>query len=183
MSAPRLDSAFAARSLRVSPVIDEELEWFFCMSECDMGLVSNYCGILARTRIDYVERTPEEMAEASHAQRTIRRWLLAIPDSDAGVLQAAYETRTWPRDLRDQFGRLTGVVVRLSCARDFWPDDRPSQELLEMTRAGWLAGRLAIDRTDAAIRALRTEADVRFLLAAQAYATVRRPGPSVLETL
>src|ERR1019366_6706158 len=85
-----------------------------------------------------VEGTPEDFVEAAHAERLIRGWLRAIPSSEAGVLQAAYETRSWPRRLRDELGTLTGIVVRLACALDPWPEDRQSRELVEMVRAGWL---------------------------------------------
>ena len=103
--------ALAIHMLRPTPIVDTELDWFFNRAECDMGVSSNFHDVL-HPRLPRNERvTPEDAAEASHAHRTIRRWLLGIPDADAGVLQAAYEQRDWPAWLVDELGRITGVVV------------------------------------------------------------------------
>ena len=62
----------------------------------------------------------------------IRKRLLGLSDHDAGVLMAAYAPRPWPPGLRDELGRLTGVVVRLASAGAGWPSGRPAQDVLEV---------------------------------------------------
>jgi hypothetical protein len=159
--------------LRPRFTLDEELLWFFNRADCELGARSNF-----RTGSRESSATvpsPEAAAEASHGYRRILGWLKAIPDADAGVLQAAYELRPWPVALHDEFGRLTGIVVRLACALDAWPDNRDAQQVVEMARADWLAsycgpghsrGLLTLDQ-------LRREAQVRFALAHHAYSVVR----------
>ncbi len=167
---------------RSRPVVDRELEWFFNRAECDMGLRSNFLPGLWNLHPDAEVLTPEDAAEAAHAYRRIRSWLLGIPDSDAGVLLAAYEIRPWPRALDDELGRLTGVVVRLACALDVWPSDRKSQELVEMARAGWLAAESARYRRYGVgpLGRLRREGEKRFAHAHHAYCVVRGEGPCAL---
>jgi hypothetical protein len=168
----------AVHMLRPTPLVDTELDWFFNRVECDMGVRSNFHAALSRHFAS--ERvTPEDAAEASHAHRTIRRWLLAIPDAEAGVLQAAYEQRAWPASLVDELGRITGVVVRLACALDPWPADQASQRLLETARAHWLESHCSKGRGRGfeTLLSLRREGEVRFARAHHAYAVVRGKGP------
>jgi hypothetical protein len=163
---------------RPTPTVDAELVWFFNRFEPDMGISSNFhAALLAGLHAPRV--TPEEAAEASHAHRRIRRWLGAIPDSDAGVLQAAYVQRDWPAPLCDELGRITGVVVRLACALGPWPDDPRTQCVIELGRAHWLVSQLTsgVGRSAATLVRLRREAEVRFARAHHAYAVVRGPGP------
>jgi len=169
----------AIHMLRPTPIVDTELDWFFNRAECDMGVSSNFHDVL-QPRLERSERvTPEDAAEASHAHRTIRRWLLAIPDSDAGVLQAAYEQRDWPSSLVDELGRITGVVVRIACALDRWPAERPAQRVVEMARAHWLESHCSKwrGRGFETLLRLRREGEVRFAKAHHAYAIVRGQGP------
>jgi len=159
--------------LRPRIVVDDELDWFFNRAEGDMGLTSNYRACLGRLADDDYRRTAEDAAEAAHRHRRIRLWLKAIPDSDAGVLQAAYELREWPIPLFDALGRLTGVYVRMACALDPWPADRASQQVVEMARAEWLVASGAVRPRDPAFAVLRRQAEVRFVRAHQAYALAR----------
>jgi hypothetical protein len=168
----------AVGMLRPTPIVDAELDWFFNRVDPDMGVYSNFhAALLAGLHAPRV--TPEDAAEASHAHRRIRGWLCAIPDSDAGVLQAAYLQRDWPASLWDELGRITGVVVRLACALDPWPDDPKAQALIELGRAHWLASHLAngVGRSAATLVRLRREAEVRFARAHHAYTVVRGNGP------
>jgi hypothetical protein len=163
-------------SLRITtPVVDRELEWFFNLSEGDMGLRSNFVSALGSRHSGGDGPTPEEAATAAHRHRRIRSWLLAIPDRHAGVLQAAYEVRPWPSVLDNELGRLTGIVVRLACALDAWPADRATQELVELARAGWLAADCEPYRKYGLgpIGRLRREAEKRFAEAYHAYSVVR----------
>ena len=105
--------------LRPRVSVDEELDAFWNDEERSLGLRSNLLGILG------VEPPPsfDECVEAARQRRRIRDWLKLISDSDAGVLQCAYEYRRWPEALVRRCGRLSGVVVRLACAMDRWPAD------------------------------------------------------------
>jgi hypothetical protein len=165
--------------LRATPIVETELEWFFNRVECDMGIRSNFHDALSGQLAPSARVTPEDAAEASHAQRTIRGWLLAIPDADAGVLQAAYEQRAWPSSLVDELGRITGVVVRLACAFDPWPADRTAQRLVEIARAHWLESHCSKGRGRGfeTLLNLRREGEIRFAKAHHAYAVVRGHGP------
>jgi hypothetical protein len=169
----------AIHMLRPTPTVDTELDWFFNRAECDMGVSSNFHAVLqpGLARIERV--TPEDAAEASHAHRTIRRWLLAIPDADAGALQAAYEQRSWPGSLVDELGRITGVVVRIACALDRWPADKAAQRVVETARARWLDSHCSKGRGRGfeTLLRLRREGEVRFAKAHHAYAVVRGRGP------
>jgi hypothetical protein len=166
-------------ALRTKPAFDMELEWFFNRAECDMGLRSTFEATLGARCPRPGAPTPEETVEAARAYRTIRRWLLAIDDRDAGVLQAAYEVRPWPLHLYDELGRLTGVVVRLACALGTWPEDRRAQQAMEMARAEVLAAECFQCRgtSFSPIVRLRREAEKRFARASHAYAVVRGKGP------
>jgi hypothetical protein len=165
--------------LRASVTVEAELEWFFNLAECEMGVGSNFLPLLecGGEPVDWT--TPEDRLEAAHAWRLIRGWLRTMPDSDAGVLQAAYETRLWPRTLRDELGTLTGIVVRLACATDPWPQDRESQQLIEMARAGWLAGECRDRGKYGPVSRLRGEAKVRLARALHVYRCVRGRHPGL----
>ena len=165
--------------LRASLSVEAELAWYFNMAGCQMGVGSNYWPLLECGGDPVDKRTPEDRLEATSTWRLIRGWLRAMPGSDAGVLQAAYETRLWPRGLRTELGVLTGVIVRLACAMDPWPEDRESQELLEMVRAGWLEGHRERGGKDSPIPRLRAEARLRWSRALGAYRAARRRHPVI----
>ena len=147
-----------------------------------MGLQSTFGETLGVRSPGASAPSPEENLGAAHAYRTIRGWLRAIDDSDAGVLQAAYEVRPWPMDLYDDLGRLTGIVVRLACDPTTWPADRRAQQAVEMARAEALADECLQWRgqSDGPIIPLRRRAEKRFVQAHHAYAAVRGDGPCVV---
>ena len=110
-------AAASTESFVPSGKADKELEWFFTMAESDMGDRSNFVASLARVLPDEPgNSTMEERAEAAHAQRSLLQWIQEVGDHDAGVLKVAYVARPWPLMLREELGRLTGVVVRLGAA-------------------------------------------------------------------
>jgi hypothetical protein len=146
-----------------------ELDWFFNEMESSLGLHSNFMAMLGRDS----ERTFEDYVEAARRRRRIRDRLVLIPDSDAGVLQCAYEQRAWPDVLVRRFGRLTGVIVRLACALDRWPSDRALQRVVEMARAEWLVPE-CVAGVGKTLGRLRTEAAARFSRASTAYEAARR---------
>jgi hypothetical protein len=172
----------AVHALRTRPAFDVELEWWFNRAESDMGVQSTFEQSIVPRRQRRDDPIPEAATHAATAYRQIRGWLLAIPDRDAGVLQAAYESRPWPPRLYDDLGRLTGVVVRLACALDAWPEDRRMQQALEQARAELLAHDFARYRGLAfgPVVRLRRRAEKRFVRAHHAYALVRGPGPCLV---
>jgi hypothetical protein len=174
--------ATGVHRLRTRPVVDRELEWFFNRAECDMGMRSNFVSALGSRHSEGAGPTPEDVATVAHGYRRIRTWLLAIPDSDAGVLQTAYEIRPWPSALYDELGRLTGVVVRLACAQGPWPADRRSQALVELARAGWLESECGPYRRYGVgpLARLRRDAEKRFAQAHHAYSVVRGKEPCLV---
>jgi hypothetical protein len=112
------DSAATARTHRpaageqhasLASVADEELRWFFSV--------------------------PVDITGGSRVYRQIRRWLLAIPERDAGVLKAAYTPGPWPDGLGAALGRLTGILVRLVSAEAGWPEQSWDRDLLEARTA------------------------------------------------
>ena len=153
--------------LRASPQVDRELDFFFNRAEAAMVPPSNYWALLRGRTGEASTWNLEDAAEAAHAHRRIRGWLLAIPDSDAGVLQAAYTVRYWPKELYDALGQLTGIVVRLACATDGLGLEREELARMEMVRAEWLA------KAGERLRPLRWEARGRFARAVRAYTTAR----------
>lgn len=158
--------------LRPLPSVDDDLMWFFNSSESAMGAISNFEATLGRSSAA-IPHSPEDAAEASHRQRRIRRWLKVIPDSDAGVLQAAYELRDWPVALFDQLGRLTGIVVRMACALDMPLHEGATRRLIETARARWLASFGDALGYDSSLVRLRREAELRYVRAHHAYGLVR----------
>jgi hypothetical protein len=163
---------FAARP---DPRAEAELLWFFVLSECEMGDRSNFAeGLGARANL-WDHKTPEDFVEAAHKHRKILDWVRAMPSSEAGVLQAAYEPRCWPRAVLERLGRVAGVAVRLLCAQGPWPEDRRSQEKVEMERARELEVMCMNGQADAKrVMDLRNRATDRLERALHAYIARRK---------
>jgi hypothetical protein len=169
--------------LRVTPAVETELQWFFTVAESEMGLESNFGRLLSSVSTEGHWRTPEDHAEAAHAHRRILGWLRTIANNQAGVLQTAYEPREWPRAVRAEFGRLTGVAVRLTCSLEEWPEDRTDQEAMDMARARDLEAKCMDRRAEARfLERLRRRADLRLAGACRSYLNVRGTGPCVVRT-
>jgi hypothetical protein len=165
---------------------DEEVDWFFATADLPAGFVSNFEAMVSAK----VSRGPrpcsddglEERLDAIGLKRTILACLRRMPDHDAGVLQAAYEPRPWPRGLRRELGALTGLVVRLAAATGEWPADRDRQCAREMEVAAKLEaarivhGRAAYRRFWTSARSMLTEALFR-------YEEVRRGNALATETV
>ena len=130
--------------LAPSMAVDEELLWFFLAEDGDFASVSNFGRMLSPVAEDGEWRTSEDHMRAAQRHRVIRSHLKSIPDRDAGVLQCAYAPRPWPVRLVKELGRLTGVVVRLSCDRKTWPARRARQLAVDAQNA---------ERLDAMVRA------------------------------
>lgn len=122
---------------------DEELEWFFTMAESDIRGPSTFVAELARVVDDAGRVTLEDRAEAVHAHRKMMKWFVEIGDHDAGVLKVAYTARPWPLRLREELGRLTGVVIRMAAAEVGLPDDDRALDALEQRAALRLDAALA----------------------------------------
>jgi hypothetical protein len=164
-------------------IAEEELEWFFTLTESDMGARSNYMEMLVPQRHrEHHDAALERRVGAATARRTILDRLERIEgarDSPAGVLQAAYAPRAWPLALREELGRLTGIVVRLASAEAGLPDDQAELELLEQRTAERLAATLAMVGRSG-LQRLRASARARYGSALRAYVKERGDGPSVL---
>jgi hypothetical protein len=162
--------------LRPESAVDDELDWFFNLAESEMGVQSSYHACLSHHDAGEPSMTFDDVVEATHRHGRIRQWLNAIPSSDAGVLQAAYEQRPWPVALYDALGHLTGIYVRLACALDPWPTDRESQQVVEMARAAWVVSSGELEPGHRAFVLRRRDAEVRLAKAHQAYAAARGSG-------
>ena len=162
--------------LAPSPSADEELLWFFNAEDGDFASSSNFGRLLSSVADDGEWRTPEDHARAAQRHRVIRSHLKSIPDRDAGVLQCAYAPRPWPVRLRKELGRLTGIVVRLSCDRKTWPVQRAEQLAVDAENAEMLHALLRAGGEDnrRVLRDLRREAQLRFAHALGEYALARR---------
>jgi len=173
--APTSSPAPTLARLAPSPVIDEELQWFFHIEDGDTSS-SNYGRMLSPWTEDGEWRTLAEHAAAERKHRVILSHLKSLPDVDAGVLQCAYAPRPWPVQLAEELGRLTGIVVRLSCDRASWPDERGRQLALDAANAEKLDAMLRArgDVHRRALRDLRREAEVRFARALGQYVQARR---------
>jgi hypothetical protein len=179
MKTSRRDEAFSPAPslarLAPSPIIDEELRWFFHIEDGDTSS-SNYGRMLSPVTEDGQWRSPEEHARAARRHRSILSHLKSIRDCDAGVLQCAYAPRPWPVRLTKELGRLTGIVVRLSCDHTTWPEERGRQLAVEAENAEQLHGMLRAggDENRHILRDLRREAEARFAHALGEYVAARR---------
>jgi hypothetical protein len=162
--------------LAPSLTVDEELQWFFNAEDGDFDSSSNFGRLLSSVADDGEWRTPEDHAHAREKHRVIRSHLKSMPDHDAGVLQCAYAPRPWPVRLRKELGRLTGIVVRLSCMRKTWPRERGRQLAVDAENADMLHAMLRAggEENVGVLRDLRREAGVEFAHALGEYAFARR---------
>jgi hypothetical protein len=173
--APTSSPAPTLAGLAPSPVIDDELRWFFHIEDGDTSS-SNYGRMLSPFTEDGEWRMLEEHAAAERKHRVILSHLKSLSDVDAGVLQCAYAPRPWPVRLAKELGRLTGIVVRLSCDRASWPDERSQQLAVDAENAEKVHARLRAegDGVRRVVRDLRREAEVRFARALGEYVSARR---------
>jgi hypothetical protein len=170
MTARPHDRAIALHTLRASPTVEAELEWFFTMAESSMGCRSNFAEAAARVRPTEDPPSAEDDAEAARHRARVRALLHAIPSKHAGVLQTAYEPRPWPLGLRDELGRLTGIVVRLACSEMGIPGDG---QRVEMLLASELERRRTAEPADDRTAKLRHRAERLFGAALRAYGRER----------
>jgi hypothetical protein len=161
--------------LAPSPFIDKELRWFFHIEDGNTSS-SNYGRMLSPVTEDGEWRTLEEHAAGERKHRIILSHLKSLADVDAGVLQCAYAPRPWPAGLAKELGRLTGVVVRLSCDRAIWPEEHGQQLALDAANAEKLHAMLRSreERDRRVLRDLRREAEGRFARALGEYVAARR---------
>jgi hypothetical protein len=119
------------------PELEALLGWFFSVD--DGRCIKPYFDKLSERQLRAL-RGPDACEEQVH--RAIRRRLYSVSNHHAGVLQAAFGPRVWPKGLRRELGRLTGIVVRLACG-GHWPEETWDQYLLEMRVATHLDAVLA----------------------------------------
>jgi hypothetical protein len=167
---------------RPSETVDTELAWFFNAAEGELGDESNFGRLFSSVSNSGEWRTPEAHVEAARAYYRIRAWLRAMPDSDAGVLQAAYEPRPWPRRVRQELKLLTGIAVRLTTDPATWPERRELQ-LADDAENAKILDRVCADRGPkdiALLQDLRRLAEARLAGAIRRYVEVRGPGPCIV---
>jgi hypothetical protein len=121
-------------------------------------------------------RPLEEHTAAERKHRVILAHLKSLSDSAAGVLQCAYAPRPWPVRLAKELGRLTGIVVRLSCDATTWPEERGEQLTVDAENAEDLHALVRKGGTEnlRIVRDLRREAQRRFARALGQYVAARR---------
>jgi hypothetical protein len=176
-AAPRRDPPEKAR--REASIAERELVWFFATTDEEVStLPSNFALTLPSAR-EHEGPSAEDLADALHDRRRIRDWLRSIPDSDAGVLQVAFESGTWPEAIERVFGgRLAGIAVRLMCDAARWPAAKWAQdEILSSKRSLLVARILAQGDTGAEVQRLRRAAVARLTKALCAYHAARGSAP------
>jgi hypothetical protein len=146
------------------PAIEGELEWFFARRD--------------RGDVDYLPYYPDRDWDEI-AYRTIRRWLAAMDDYDARVLDVAYSKGPRPPRLHARLGSLTTVVVRLASTEAGWPEDPEEQRSLELRMATLLDDERAVHGPRTVRRYIRPAAEL-LRAAVRAYARERGPGPSMV---
>ena len=162
--------------LTASPAVDEELLWFFHVEDGDPSS-STYVGrMFSPVAEDGTWRSHEDHSRAERRHQIILARIKRISDHDAGVLQCAYAPRPWPIALTKAFGQLTGVLVRLACDRENWPEERGRQLALDDENAKMLLERLGAggDANPRVLTGLRREAEAHFARALRAYVATRR---------
>jgi len=172
--------------LRRRPDFDVELEWVFNRAEAGMGIRSAFEAQLGARAPHAGAPAPDEVVEAAHAYRQIKRWLEKILPLHVSVLKAAYEAWPWPAALYDELGRLTGIAVRFACAYagETCPEDEQSLRRVLLTRAAVLSVECERYRAVhlAPLAPLRREAEKCFAHAQHAYAQARGKGPCVVRS-
>lgn len=166
---------------RVEADASLEVAWYFQLAEAEMSCPSNFGRMLSSIAPDGRWRTPEDQADAAGAHARIRRWLYAMPNHEAGVLQVAFEPRDLPRPVTVRFGALAAVAVRLTCTLTEWPEDREAQRRLDCVRASALAERCRQGLAERAyLERLEARAKARLDKALGEYVRVRGKGRCVL---
>jgi hypothetical protein len=166
--------------------LGKELTWYFAEAETAYGLQSNYDAYVERAlsgrvgmRVKSADTSVDERMGAAVAAGTIRRYLRAMPNREAGILACAFGARDWPLELEEELGPLTGIVVRLAVAgrRKRLPEgnlERHEAEMATSLRKALLKeGPLTLDR-------LRGQAAGLLACALRAYAVVREPGETLV---
>lgn len=160
--------------LRPLGTIAAELGWFFAVD--DGRRTRPYFDQASARQLAAWLRVPEHDARQEPMHRRIRRWVVAVDDPDAGVLQAAYAPRAWPAALRDELGKYTGIVVRLASAME-WPGETWAQDLLEIRVACRLDAALVAGGPEV-FAVFRTAAVGLLSHALAAYVAVRGSSPA-----
>ncbi len=161
--------------LRPHGAADEELEWFFSVEGVELEQRSNFMDSLVPVQ----HRADAEPSDEAGVYRVIFGHLGEVGDPDAGVLEAAYAPREWPKSLQSELRRLTGIVVRLAVAEIGMPETVAETEVLEHRLAARLAD--ALKRLGPkGVERFRGKAQAHFDRAYSAYQHERGKGPSLV---
>jgi hypothetical protein len=159
--------------LIVSRALDQELEWYFTYAEnalhrADVGILPNY----AVVRVLATEPNEEGCRrQGLSLALSVRMCLVRLAGPGASVLRAAYTPRRWPKRIEQNWGPLSGIVVRLWFAEQPWPA-RWGRGGLEDAAATELSAALA-EKGKVPIGRLRQQADRMLKSAVVAYAKAR----------
>ena len=173
-------------SLRLHPAVVTDLRWLFTESDGQLGLRSNYPGMVARLQafrsggfakpFEYEDQTIETATRA----RRLRRSLERAGAAHARALRATYGPPAPGLEhehaaLVDVYGDLAGLIPDSASARRCYEDSSTTRPYW-----AWLA------RLDAAVRAgqarwslldqVRREADAALVAASRAYGAAQKEG-------
>jgi hypothetical protein len=127
-------------------------------------------------------RVPEESegaASAREAAKRIQAWFKAIPNFHAGALELRFRRREWPEAIRQAFGDLAGIVVRVECAQH--PSDRiRTEEELERESTRRLLDMMSDKQCRSELYDMEYRAAWHVRAAHRAYLKVRGWGPCLL---
>jgi hypothetical protein len=176
---PREPSSEAEPQKPVGSTADRELAWFFAWSEEDLLTHPSSFTLLLWETTGCDAPDPDDLADALHSWRKIRDWLVSIPDSDAGILQVAYQPSAWPAGVGRVFGeRLAPIAIRLMCHLETWPEPGWARDCILASKTSLLEARiLTLGDDDDGVERLWREATVRLATAIRAYMEVRGNAP------
>jgi hypothetical protein len=176
---PREPPSEAEPKKQVGSTADRELAWFFAWSEEDLLTHPSSFTLLLWETTGCDAPDPDDLADALHSWRKIRDWLVSIPDSDAGILQVAYQPSEWPAGVARVFGeRLAPIAIRLMCHLETWPGPGWARDAILASKTSLLEARiLVLGDDDDGVKRLWREATARLALAIHAYAVARGDGP------
>jgi hypothetical protein len=168
------------RRERSDPTV-EDIEWFFCQAESELGVKSNLGSVLERVKLGIDSgrsvQTDDAMIgrlQSTERYRAIYNRIVQVPTKYRKVLEVAYEERAVPVSLRLTFDRAAGVAVSMPLARRAYRsamDKSPSQA--KPTLAEWLARSVVLGtKTDREVVAVIRERATRLL--EDAYSAYRR---------
>ena len=151
-----------------------DLEWFFCHSQAELGLCSNFEPLRYAIMTGGVSKTStgdkisDKRINAAHRHRKILEKLNSVrPMHHIDIIYAAFQQRNWSDYLLNAFGRATGVTPFSKSAHAWYEEDSAGYGVDDGFFA-WLEGTLLRGETDR-IDIIRAEAVEQLHAALKAY--------------